>query len=187
MSRPRSVCPKCGGESLSLYSCTAHNNPDGDHLRAAHPQARGLPVLPMAQCLCRSDLTRNTRPSPTKYLGPKSPSSPAACALLHVEISEGAPGHISSGPVAQPARSGRNESFVCVQAIVQTTSRPTGGQPSPHPALTNLPSFISHFRDVFRPELCTTDQPSLSRSVLEPNLLGEDSSSGARGLIRSRP
>lgn len=98
----------------------------------------------------------------------------------------GSPKVISQGGAVTNDQPGRDESVAHVQAIIQTTSRPTGGQPSRSPR--HLPSFSFHFRDMFRTELCIADQPSLSQHMLEPNLLGEgDSSSTARGLISAGP
>lgn len=175
MSRPTVFVPSAEGNPCR--SCTAHN-PDDDHLRAAHPPAHGLPVPCDGAAFVLEQLDTHLQVS-----DPRSPSSPAGCAL-RARRNSARPNF--RGAIAQPARPGRDESVIYVQAIVRTTSRPAGGPAEPSPSPHHLPSFTSHFRNVFRAELCTTNQPSLSQPVLEPNLLGEGSSSNARGLNRSR-
>lgn len=103
---------------------------------------------------------------------------PACTSKQCKTISPGGPSY------SQPRPAEMNRSSTSKQSSEQPAGQPVA-QPRPHPALTTSRASHSHFRNVFRAELCTTNQPRLSQSVLEPRLL-EGSNSNARGLIRSR-
>ena len=157
--------------------------PDDDHLRDNPPTLPLQPAqygLPASQP-CPMD---GAAPAPARfdaqYFAPSSPSEYTLRA--RTETAHGAQGLISGdlhrGPVTHPASPAETSR---PSTSKQSSKRPAG-QPVASRALHHhLSSFTSHFRNVFRPELCTIDQPGSSRSVpFEPNLTRGESSSCAR-------
>lgn len=185
---PAVFVPSARGIPVPVELHSTHN-PDDDHLRAAHPQAHGLPVLSDGAVFVSEQLGTQyyvCTHSPTNTWAPNHHRH-----RLHVPCCTSkrlrAPQAVSHRGRRTPGQP-RPKRVGHLRPSDRPNDQPANRWPAePSPSPHHPPSFISHFRGVFRPELCTTDQPSLSQSVLEPSLfIREDSGASARGLIRSR-